>query len=155
MDIPGILAGLYRSTLVDLKAVMNRLMIGLSNVAKGEILSVNPNVTNATKKTPNIGMTLSGALRDVCSWSTPAQDQRSKESAARANIQGRVKTYIECTILKNIEDKELQRIILTASRAFGQGCIIFPQIEFFLRRYFRDSVFFSENWPGSAFSETK
>ena len=119
VDIPGILAVLYRNTLADLKTVMNRLMIGLSNVAKGEILSVNPNITNAIKTTPKIGMTLSGALRDVCLWSTPAQENRSKESAARANVQGRVKTYIECTILKNTEDKELQRILLTASHAFG------------------------------------
>ena len=119
VDIPGILSGLYRNTLADLKTVMNRLLIGLSNVAKGEILSVNPNITNAIKTTSNIGMTLPGALRDVCSWSIPAEEQRSMESAARANVQGRVKTYIECTILKNIEDKELQRIVLTASQAFG------------------------------------
>ena len=44
---------------------MDRIFKAISNVAKGEILSWNPNTTNANKRTPNLDMTLKGALQQV------------------------------------------------------------------------------------------
>ena len=119
VDIPGALAALYKSKLAAMRAVMKRLLIGLSQAARGEIVSMDLRQTNAVKKKANVGLTMQGALRDTCPFSLPAQELRSKQSAARANVQGFVKSRLECTILKNIEDKELQRILLTASHAFG------------------------------------
>ena len=119
VDIPGAFAALYRGKLAAMKAMMNRLLIGLSRAARGEIISMDPLQTNAAKKKVNIGSTLQGALRDTCPFSLPAQELRSKQSAARANVQGYVKSYIECTVLNNIEDKELQRILMTASQTFN------------------------------------
>ena len=45
---------------------MDRIFRALSGIARGEILSTNPNTTSASKKTPNLRMTMEGALRQVC-----------------------------------------------------------------------------------------
>ena len=109
---------LYRSLLASLRSSMRRIFIGLSSVSRGEILSMNPNITSATKRNPNLGMTLSGALQEVCCWSTPFEEQRSAQSAARSNINGRVKMYVKGTILDGFEDEHLNRIMLEACKAF-------------------------------------
>ena len=121
VDIPGALAVLYKSKLAAMKAAMNRLLIGLSQTARGEIISMDLRQTNAVKKKVNIGLTLQGALRDTCPFSLPAQEFRSKQSAARAIVQGYVKLHIECTLLNDVEDKELKRVLLTATQAFGRN----------------------------------
>ena len=109
---------LYRSLLANVRFSMGKILRGLSSVTKGEILSLNPNITSATKRNPNLGLTVYGALREVCSWSTPFEDQRSAQSAARSNINGRVKMYVKGTILDGFEDEHLNRIMLEACRAF-------------------------------------
>ena len=161
-EIDATLSALYRSKLADIKKTMDGLLFGLSKVARGEILSVNPNLTNATKINPNLGklltfyqkltisvklmtmmvifrvmlmvtvkdtnsylsipclgMTVEGALRDNCPWSTMFKEQRSSESAARANVHGFVKTFFKCTILNGLEDEELKRIFMRAWQAYG------------------------------------
>ena len=118
-EIDATLSALYRSKLANIKKTMDKLLFGLSKVARGEILSLNPNLTTATKINPHLGMTVQGALRDNCPWSTAYEEQRSLESAARTNIHGFVKTFLKCTILNGLEDVELQRIFMRAAQAFG------------------------------------
>ena len=65
IDFQDFLSCLYRTMLANVKSVMDRIFKALSNVAKGEILSWNPNTTNANKRTPNLNMTLKGALQQV------------------------------------------------------------------------------------------
>ena len=97
---------------------MNQYFVALSKVARGEILSVNPNTTSARKMNPNWGMTMKGALRDVCHWTQLYQDKRSLESDARAAINGRVKLYFKGPLVNDFEDEELNRIILEGCRGF-------------------------------------
>ena len=111
-------ACLYQSLLASIRNSMKRIHIGLSAVMRGEVLSLNPNRTSATKRTPNLGMTMAGALREVCCWSAPSEDERSAESRARSNINGRVKLYLKGTLVNYFEDEELNRIILVACKAF-------------------------------------
>ena len=75
--------------------------------------------TNSYLSMPCLGMTVEGALRDNCPWTTLYKEQRSLESAARANVHGFVKTFFKCTILNGLEDEELQRIFMRAAQAFG------------------------------------
>ena len=51
--------------MANVRAVMDRIFKAMSNVARGEILSLNPNTTSANKRTPNLDMTLKGALQQV------------------------------------------------------------------------------------------
>ena len=97
---------------------MKRIYTGLSAVARGEVLSLNPNTTSATKRTPNLGMTLAGALREVCSWSAQSEKERSAKSEARSNINGHVKLYLKGTLIDYFKDEQLNRIILMACKAF-------------------------------------
>ena len=64
-------------------------------------------------------MTIQGALQDNCPWSPPYKEQRSLDSAARANINGFVKTSLKCTILNGLDDAELQDIFMRAAQAYG------------------------------------
>ena len=64
-------------------------------------------------------MTIEGALRDNCPWSTPYKEQRTLESAARTNINGSVKTFLKCTILNGLDDAELKNIFMRAAEAYG------------------------------------
>ena len=64
-DFQDFLSCLYRSMMANVKSVMDRIFKAISNVAKGEVLSWNPNTTNANKRTANLGMTLRGALQQV------------------------------------------------------------------------------------------
>ena len=49
-----------------MRNIMARIFKAISATARGEILSTNPNRTNANKKTPNLRMTVEGALQQVC-----------------------------------------------------------------------------------------
>ena len=90
----------------------------INEVARGEILSLNPNLTSATKRSANLGMTMLGALREVCPWSRPYEEKKLDESAARSNINGRVKMFVKGTIIKDFEDEDLNRILLEACKAY-------------------------------------
>ena len=67
IDFQDFLSCLYQSMMANVKNVMNRIFKAISNVARGEILSWDPNITNANKRTPNLDMTLKGALQQVSS----------------------------------------------------------------------------------------
>ena len=91
---------------------MKMISMAISKTARGEVVSLNPNVTSATKRNPNLEMTMEGALRDLCGWSLPHEQQQSLESEARAHINGRVKIHMRGTIIKDFEDGDLRRILL-------------------------------------------
>ena len=107
---------LYQSLLASIRSSMKKIYAGLLSVTKGEVLTWN--TTSATKRRINLGMTLPGALREVCSWSTLSEEERSAESAARSNINGHVKLYLKGTIVDYFEDEQLNRIILMACKAY-------------------------------------
>ena len=109
---------LYRSLLADVRQQMERISMGVSKVARGEVLSYNPNITSARKQVPNIEVTIEGAMRDRCRWSFPSERQRASESEARSIVNGQVKLQVRGTILMGIEDEELQRIMLLGCKSF-------------------------------------
>ena len=109
---------LYRSFLAEVRKKMNMISMALSKSARGEILSLNPNLTSARKVNPNINMTTDGALRDLCGWSFPHEQQKSAESEARANVNGKVKIHIRGTILEDVKDNNLRRILLLGCNEF-------------------------------------
>ena len=99
---------------------MNRISLALSKGARGEIISLNPNLTSARKTKPNINMTTPGALRDLCNWSLDYEQQKSMESEAIAQMNGRVKIHIDGTIMNGLQDKNLRRILLLGYQSFEQ-----------------------------------
>ena len=112
------LSCLYRSLLAEIRSKMKDISIGLSKIARGEVLSRNPNVTSARKRPSNLDMTMECALKSLCNWSPQYEKQRSMESEARSQINGRVKIYIRGTILENLEDEELKRILLLGCKKY-------------------------------------
>ena len=112
------LSCMYRSLLADVRQQMARISMGLSKVARGEVLSYNPNITSARKQVPNIEMTIEGAMRDTCRWSFSSERQRADESMARSQVNGRVKLQVRGTILMGIEDEDLKRILLLGCKSF-------------------------------------
>ena len=119
---------------------MNRISSALSKSARGEIISQNPNVTSARKRNQNINMTTAGALRDSCNWSLPYGQQKSLESEAMAQINGRIKIHFKGTIINGLQDKNLKRILLLGYKYFEQGHVnsfeelenIHPSLEGFI-----------------------
>ena len=57
---------IYRSMEASVRYMMARIFKAISTTARGEILSTNPNITSASKKTPHLRMTVEGALQQVC-----------------------------------------------------------------------------------------
>ena len=110
---------LYRSFLAEVRHKMNKITLAISKSARGDIVSLNPNVTSARKRNPNLKMTMDGTLRDLCGWSLPYEKQQSLESEARAHINGKVKIYVKGTILKDLEDGELRKILLLGCQEFA------------------------------------
>ena len=110
---------IYRSLLSDIRYRMNKILLGISSVAKGEVVSLNPNVTTAVKRSPNLRMTMSGALQEECWWSIPYEEQRFLESEARSHINGRIKIFIRGTIIDDrLEDDQLKIILLKGCQYF-------------------------------------
>ena len=52
----------------------------------------------------------------MCAWSSPYQEKRSSESAARACVNGQVKIYVRGLVMNGFEDKDLKRILLEGWR---------------------------------------
>ena len=109
---------LYRSLLASTRQHMGRIALGLSKVARGEILSHNPKRTSARKPSPNIEQTMGSAMRDRCGWSFHCEQEKVVESEARSTTNGQVKIHLRGTILKGVDDVELKRILLVGCQAF-------------------------------------
>ena len=118
MDFQDTFRCLYRNMLANIKGAMGKIYIALSNVAVGEVLSENPNLTNARKRTPKVGMTFSGALREACHWSVQSEEKRSAEHEARTHINGLVKIYVKGTLLEGFEDVHLNKILLVGCQVW-------------------------------------
>ena len=110
---------LYRSFLAEVRHKMKIITMAISKNARGEVVSLNPNVTSARKRNPNLEMTMEGALRDLCAWSLPHRQHKSLESEARAHINGKVKIHMRGTIIKDFEDEDLRRILLLGCKEFA------------------------------------
>ena len=65
-DFQDFLSCIYRSMEANVRSTMARIFRALSDIARGEILSTDPNRTSACKKTPHLRMTMEGALKQVC-----------------------------------------------------------------------------------------
>ena len=112
---------LYRLLLANLKSRMRDICRGFSNVARGQIVQKNPNITNARKLIPNTNQTIGLAMQEQCGWSYQCIQQKNKESDARQIVNGRVKIHMRGTILKAFEDEELDRILLEGCKHFVNG----------------------------------
>ena len=64
-DFQDFLSCIYRSMEARVRSAMAKIFKALSGIARGEILSTNPNVTSARKKIPHLRMTVEGALQQV------------------------------------------------------------------------------------------
>ena len=122
-DFEATFSCLYRSFLASVRQHMRRILIGLTKVGRGEVLSLNPRRTSARKSTPNIEQTMAGALRDRCGWSFHSEQQKAMESEARTNVNGQVRLHVKGTILRDIEDEDLRRILLVSYQTFVDGDI--------------------------------
>ena len=118
-DFEATFSCLYRSFLAEVRHKMKVITMALSKSARGEVVSLNPNVTSARKRNPNLEMTMEGALRDLCGWSLLHEQQKSWESEARAHVNGRVKIHMRGTIIKDLEDGDLRRILLLGCKEFA------------------------------------
>ena len=112
------LACFYRHLLANVRHSMGNIHMRLSKVARGQVVEMNPNITNARKLTASINQTISPAMRDKCGWSYPRQQQKTRECEARQNVNGKVKIHMRGTILKDFEDEDLNRILLEACQKF-------------------------------------
>ena len=118
VDFEATISCLYRSFLAEMRKKMDRMFMALSKGARGEIVSVNPNLTSARKVKPNIDLTVAGALRDSCNWSLDYEQQQSLESEAIAQMNGRVKIHFVGTIMDGLQDKNLRRILVLGYKSF-------------------------------------
>ena len=129
-DFGDTFACLYRSPLGNVRKSMGQILFCMSAVARGEVVSQNPNVTTAVKRNANLRMTMSGAMQEECCWSFPHGERRSMESRARSHINGRVKIFVSGTIIDDCEDDELKRILLEGCRVFlNPNITLFEDIE--------------------------
>ena len=117
-DFEATLSCLYRFFLAEARTKMDRMYMALSKGARGEIVSVNPNRTSARKVNPNIDLTAAGALRDSCNWSLHYEQQKSLESEAIAQLNGRVKIYVDGTVMNGLQDENLRRILVFGYKSF-------------------------------------
>ena len=69
---------------------------------KGKIMSRDPPIAAVKARNPHFAETKKFCLTSTCSWSATAQDQRSKESAARLYINGQVRIKVEVTLIQKM-----------------------------------------------------
>ena len=114
------------------------MLRNLKRTSKGKIISRDRNLAEVKDRHPHYAATQKFCLTNTCSWSPAAQEKRSKESAARANVNGQVKIKIEVTVLKKlaVDSPVLRDIIggLAANSHFQASLIsVAPTVLNFLK----------------------
>ena len=117
---------LYRLKIAQIRLERLSMLRNMSRTSKGKIVSRNPNIAAVTERNPHFAVTQQFCLTNTCDWSPAAQEQRSQESAARANVNGCVKIKLEMTVLKNLakDSPHLRDIITETLRFLGPISLI-------------------------------
>ena len=92
----------YRLKLAEIRVERLTMMSSMKRTSKGKITSRNPNHAEVKDRHPHFAQTQKFCFTNTCSWSPAAQEKRSRESAARANVNGQVKIKVEVTVLKKL-----------------------------------------------------
>ena len=102
------------------------MLKNMSSTSKGKILSRNPNMAAVKERNPHFAMTQKFCLTNTCNWSPAAQEKRSQESAARANVNGCVKVKVEMTVLKNVavDSPHLRDILSETIRCLAPASLV-------------------------------
>ena len=100
--IADTLSVFYRLKLAEIRVERLTMMSSMKRTSKGKITSRNPNHAEVKDRHPHFAQTQKFCFTNTCSWSPAAQEKRSRESAARANVNGQVKIKVEVTVLKKL-----------------------------------------------------
>ena len=128
----------YRLKLAEIRLERLSMLRNLKRTSKGKIISHNPNLADVKDRHPHYAETQRFCFTNTCNWSPAAQEKRSKESAARANINGQVKIKVEVTVLEKlaVDSPVLRDIIsgLAANSPFQAALIsVAPTVLNFLK----------------------
>ena len=108
----------YRLKLADIRLERLSMLRNLKRTSKGKITSRDQNLAEVKDRHPHYAQTQRFCFTNTCSWSPAAQEKRSKESAARANVNGQVKIKVEITVLKKLAvDSPVLRDIISGLAA--------------------------------------
>ena len=112
----------YRLKLAQIRVERLSMLSNLTRTSKGKIISRNPNHAEVKDRQSHYNATQKFCLTNTCSWSSAAQEKRSKESAARSCINGQVKIKVEVTVVKNLAvDNPLLRDIIFGVTSSSHG----------------------------------
>ena len=117
----------YRLKLAQIRLERLSMISALKKTSKGKIISRDRNHAEVKDRHPHYAQTQKFCLTNTCSWSSAAQAKRSKESAARACINGQVKIKVEVTVVKNlaVDSPQLRDIIFgITSSSHGPASLI-------------------------------
>ena len=112
----------YRLKLAQIRLQRLSMIRTLKKTSKGKIISRDPNHAEVKDRHPHYAQTQKFCLANTCSWSSDAQAKRSKESAARACVNGQVKIKVDVTLVKNLAvDSPLLRDIIFGITSSSHG----------------------------------
>ena len=103
---------LYRKKLLDIREERVKLIHSMSS-SKGEITSRDRKEANILDRKGHYDATKQLCLTNTCSWSEGRNEQMMKESLARANINGQVKTKVSILLSKSlaVDNPHLVKVI--------------------------------------------
>ena len=96
------LSVLFRRMLAHIRVGQLGMLRSRKRTGKGKIMSRDPPIAAVKARNPHFAETKKFCLTSTCSWSATAQDQRSKESAARLYINGQVRIKVEVTLIQKM-----------------------------------------------------
>ena len=93
---------LYRLKIAQIRVERLSMLSLLKKTTKGKVKSRNPNQVSCKERKPHFATTQKFCLTSTCSWSSSAKEKRSRESAARACVNGRVKIKVDMKIIQEL-----------------------------------------------------
>ena len=100
--VTEMLSVLYRLKLAQIRLERLKMLRNRKKTSKGKVISRDPNLADVKERKPHYAETQKFCFTNICSWSTPAQTKRSRESAGIAYVNGQVKLKVEVTLLKKL-----------------------------------------------------
>ena len=109
------LSVLYQYKLGNIRIERLAMLSNMKKFRKGKIMSREPNQAEIAPRSAHYAETLKHCLTNTCSFSPAASEKRSRESSARAAVNGQVKLKIEIKLLENLARNSplLRNIILS------------------------------------------
>ena len=93
---------LWRHKLAEIRVQRLSMLSSNKNTGKGKVKSRDPNRAAVKDRNPHFAETQAHCLTNTCSFSAPAQQRRSQESAARLNIIGQVRIKVQIKLIKKM-----------------------------------------------------